>query len=122
MPSHVRDALRERGIACEAVFGETPQDERERIIADFRAGHIRCLVNVMVLTTGFDVPQIDLLAMLRPTLSTGLYMQMIGRGTRKAEGKRDCLILDFAQNVYRQVRSTACRWRPKATAPTSRPA
>ena len=99
--SHVRDALRARGITCEAVFGETPQDERERIIADFRAGRIRCLVNVMVLTTGFDVPQIDLLAMLRPTLSTGLYVQMIGRGTRKAEGKRDCLVLDFAQNVYR---------------------
>ena len=84
---HVRDALRERGVSCEAVFGETPQDEREQIIADFRAGNIRCLVNVMVLTTGFDVPQIDLLAMLRPTLSTGLYVQMVGRGTRKAEGK-----------------------------------
>ena len=98
---HVRDALRERGVACEAVFGETPQDERERIIADFRAGRIRCLVNVMVLTTGFDVPQIDLLAMLRPTLSTGLYVQMVGRGTRKAPGKTDCLVLDFAQNVYR---------------------
>ena len=98
---HVRDALRERGVACEALFGETAQDERERIIAAFRAGRIRCLINVMVLTTGFDVPQIDLLAMLRPTLSTGLYVQMVGRGTRKAEGKRDCLILDFAQNVYR---------------------
>ena len=99
--THVRDALRERGVTCEAVFGETPQAERERIIAAFRAGHIRCLVNVMVLTTGFDVPQIDLLAMLRPTLSTGLYVQMVGRGTRKGEGKRDCVILDFAQNVYR---------------------
>jgi DNA repair protein RadD len=99
--THVRDALRGRGIACEAVFGETPQGEREQIIADFRAGRIRCLVNVMVLTTGFDVPQIDLLAMLRPTLSAGLYVQMIGRGTRRAEGKRDCLVLDFAQNVYR---------------------
>jgi DNA repair protein RadD len=98
---HVRDALCARGVSCEAVFGETPQDERERIIAVFRAGTIRCLVNVMVLTTGFDVPQIDLLVMLRPTLSTGLFVQMVGRGTRKAEGKRDCLILDFAQNVYR---------------------
>jgi DNA repair protein RadD len=98
---HVRDALRQRGVLCETVFGETPQDERERIIGDFRAGTIKCLVNVMVLTTGFDVPQIDLLAMLRPTLSTGLYVQMVGRGTRKAEGKFDCRILDFAQNVYR---------------------
>jgi DNA repair protein RadD len=98
---HVRDALRERGVACETVFGETPQSERERIITAFRSGKLQCLVNAMVLTTGFDVPQVDLLVMLRPTLSTGLYVQMVGRGTRKAEGKRDCLILDFAQNVYR---------------------
>src|SRR4029077_15240744 len=98
---HVRDALCVRGVICEAVFGETPRDERERIIADFRAGTIKCLVNVMVLPTGFDVPQIDLRAWLRPTLSTGLYVQMVGRGTRKADGKRDCQILDFAQNVYR---------------------
>jgi DNA repair protein RadD len=99
--THVRDALCDRGVSCEAVFGETPQDERERIIADFRAGRIRCLVNVMVLTTGFNVPAVDLLVMLRPTLSTGLYVQQVGRGTRKAEGKTDCLILDFARNVYR---------------------
>jgi DNA repair protein RadD len=99
--AHVRDALRERGIACEAVFGETPQAERERIIDDFRAGRIRALVNVMVLTTGFDVPQVDMIGMLQPTLSTGLYVQMVGRGTRKADGKFNCLILDFAQNIYR---------------------
>ena len=99
--THVRDALRARGIICEAVFGKTPQAERERIIAAFRAGEIQCLLNVMVLTVGFDVPKIDLLVMLRPTLSTGLYVQMIGRGTRKAEGKKDCLVLDFAQNVFR---------------------
>ena len=55
----------------------------------------------MVLTTGFDVPQVDLVAMLRPTLSTGLYVQQIGRGTRKATGKGDCLVLDFAGNVMR---------------------
>jgi DNA repair protein RadD len=53
------------------------------------------------LTTGFNVPQVDLLAMLRPTLSTGLYVQMVGRGTRKAEGKTNCLVLDFAGNVRR---------------------
>jgi DNA repair protein RadD len=99
--THVRDALRERGINCEAVFGETPQDERERIVNDFKAGRIRALVNVMVLTTGFNVPAVDLLVMLRPTLSTGLYVQQVGRGTRKADGKKGSLVLDFAQNVYR---------------------
>jgi DNA repair protein RadD len=98
---HVRDALRCRGVTAEAVFGETPTDERKEIITAFKAGGITCLVNVNVLTTGFNVPQVDLLAMLRPTLSTGLYVQMIGRGTRKAEGKTNCLILDFAGNVRR---------------------
>ena len=95
---HVCDALRMRGVACRVVTGETPLTEREDSIAMFKAGMVRCLVNVNVLTTGFDAPRIDLLAMLRPTLSTGLYVQMVGRGTRKADGKVNCLILDFAGN------------------------
>jgi DNA repair protein RadD len=83
------------------VTGETPLPERADSIAAFKAGIVRCLVNVNVLTTGFDAPRIDLLAMLRPTLSTGLYVQMVGRGTRKVDGKVDCLILDFAGNCRR---------------------
>jgi DNA repair protein RadD len=55
----------------------------------------------MVLSYGFNVPHVDLIAMLRPTMSTGLYVQQVGRGTRKAEGKSECLILDFAENVRR---------------------
>ena len=54
-----------------------------------------------VLTTGFNAPAVDLIAMLRPTKSTGLYVQMAGRGTRLAPGKDDCLVLDFAGNVAR---------------------
>jgi DNA repair protein RadD len=54
-----------------------------------------------VLTTGFDAPGIDLLAMLRPTKSKGLYVQMTGRGTRTAPAKTDCLVLDFARNIDR---------------------
>ena len=98
---HVSDALRMRGVACRVVTGETPLTEREDSITTFKAGAVRCLVNVNVLTTGFDAPQIDLLAMLRPTLSTGLYVQMLGRGTRKADGKENCLVLDFAGNCRR---------------------
>ena len=98
---HVCNALRMRGVACQVVTGETPLTEREDSIAMFKAGMVRCLVNVNVLTTGFDAPRIDLLAMLRPTLSTGLYVQMVGRGTRKADGKVNCLILDFAGNCRR---------------------
>jgi DNA repair protein RadD len=98
---HVGEALRERGIAAATVTATTPADERDRIIADFRSGAIRALTNVNVLTTGFNVLSVDLIAMLRPTLSTGLYVQMIGRGTRKADDKYDCLVLDFAGNVFR---------------------
>jgi DNA repair protein RadD len=98
---HVRDALTRRGISAVAVTAETPAAERDAAVAAFHAGTLRALTNVNVLTTGFDVPEIDLIAMLRPTLSTGLYVQMVGRGTRKAEGKRDCLVLDFAGNVWR---------------------
>jgi DNA repair protein RadD len=97
----VRDALRHRGVIAETVTGETPKAERDRIIQSFKAGHIRCLTNANVLTTGFDAPSVDLIAMLRPTLSTSLYVQMLGRGTRLAEGKQNCLVLDFAQNVKR---------------------
>jgi len=97
----VRDALRARGIHAEMVTGETTKGDRDRIIRDFREGRIKCLTNANVLTTGFDAPICDLIAMLRPTLSTSLYVQMLGRGTRLNEGKADCLVLDFAENVRR---------------------
>lgn len=97
----VRQALREAGVVAETVTGDTPQGERDNIIRAFRDGRIRALTNANVLTTGFDAPSVDMIAMLRPTLSTGLYVQMIGRGTRKAEGKDNCLVLDFAGVVRR---------------------
>jgi DNA repair protein RadD len=59
------------------------------------------VTNANVLTTGFDAPGVDLIALLRPTKSVGLYVQMVGRGTRLAEGKDDCLVLDFAGNTAR---------------------
>lgn len=96
---HVRDILRAEGISAEMVSGSTKMEERERILKGFKAGEIRAVTNVGVLTTGFDHPGIDLIVMLRPTLSPGLYMQMAGRGLRTAEGKKDCLVLDFAGNV-----------------------
>ena len=97
----VRDALRAGGIDAEMVLGETPSDERIRIIEDFRAGRLTCIVSVMVLSYGFNVPFVDLIALLRPTCSTGLYVQQVGRGTRKTDGKTHCRVLDFAGNVRR---------------------
>jgi DNA repair protein RadD len=97
----VRDALRARGVDCEMVVGETPSGERDLIIEAFRAGRLTALVSVMVLSYGFNVPHVDLICMLRPTCSAGLYVQQVGRGTRKAPEKTDCLVLDFAGNVRR---------------------
>ena len=98
---HVCDAIGDRGISCATIFGHTPKAERDRIIAAFKRGEIRALASMGVLTTGFNAPAVDLIAMLRPTKSTGLYVQMAGRGTRLAPGKESCLVLDFAGNVAR---------------------
>ena len=97
----LRDALRLCGVSCEAVTGLTPIAERIEILEKFRAGKIRALVNCQILTTGFNAPAVDLLALCRPTMSPGLHVQMIGRGARTAPGKASCLVLDFAQNIAR---------------------
>jgi DNA repair protein RadD len=97
----VRDAIRRHGITCETVVAETPSDERAAIFAAYRAGGIRGLTGVNVFSVGFNIPQVDLIALLRPTYSPGLLIQQVGRGTRKADGKTDCKILDFAGNIRR---------------------
>ena len=83
------------------VTGETPKNERKEIIDRFKAREIKYIVNVSVLTTGFDAPHVDVIAMLRATESVGLLQQIVGRGLRKSEGKDDCLILDYAENFER---------------------
>lgn len=88
--------LNVHGIPAACITGETPKAERERIIADFKAGKLRALTNANVLTTGFDYPDIDLIAMLRPTMSASLYVQMAGRGMRPKSHTDHCLVLDFA--------------------------
>ena len=93
---NVADILTARGITSACIVGDTPKAERERIIAGFKFGEIRALTNANVLTTGFDHPDLDLIAMLRPTLSTGLYVQMAGRGMRPKSHADHCLVLDFA--------------------------
>ena len=98
---NVRDAMRGQGISCETVTGDTPSGERDSILRRFKAGEIKCLTNAQVLTTGFDAPNVDMVVMLRPTLSTGLYCQIVGRGTRLSPGKDNCLVLDYAGNIRR---------------------
>jgi len=77
------------------VVGDTDDQERDDIIQAFKERKLKFLVNVSVLTTGFDAPHVDVIALLRPTESASLYQQIIGRGLRLAPGKTDCLILDY---------------------------
>lgn len=98
---HVRDAIRAHGISCETVVGSTPGDERAAIFAALKRGELRSVTGCNVFTTGFDAPNVDLIAMLRPTMSPELYVQMAGRGSRRAPNKTSCLLLDFASNVRR---------------------
>ena len=117
----VEDAMQAHGITARSITGETPKGERDYLIEQFKCGAITCLTNAEVLTTGFNAPGVDLIALLRPTLSTSLYVQMLGRGTRilksvnvngaataeerksmiAASAKPNCLILDYAGNVRR---------------------
>jgi len=93
--------LRHRGIAVAVVCGATPKREREQLIAQFRAGELRCLVTVLALATGFDVPDVDCIIWARPTQSPVLYVQGAGRGMRIAPGKADCLWLDYSDTTER---------------------
>jgi superfamily II DNA or RNA helicase len=89
------EALRRRGITSVALDGTTPDKIREKILEDLRTGKVQAVVNCGVLTEGFDEPSISCVAILRPTTSHNLYVQMVGRGTRKSPGKKDLLLLDM---------------------------
>lgn len=97
----IADGIEGHGHSVGIVTGALSASERAKVIGDFKAGRLRCVVNCNVLTTGFDAPSVDLVAIVRATASTGLYVQIVGRGTRLHPGKDDCLILDFGDNVAR---------------------
>lgn len=108
--NHVKQEIeRITGEECGAIFGDTPATEREETIARFTGEkhgmfsrpRLRFLVNVNVLTTGFDAPCVDCVVLLRPTGSPGLYYQMVGRGFRLNPGKDNCLVLDYGGNALR---------------------
>lgn len=97
---HAEECMRSLPPELSAIVtGKTPKKERKKIIADFKAQKIKYLVNVAVLTTGFDAPHVDVIAILRKTESIGLLQQIIGRGLRLFDGKDYVLILDYAENI-----------------------
>jgi len=109
----IRAEMAKHDVVAEVVTGQDNKTDRARKIDDFKAHRLRCLINVNVLTTGFNHKATDLVAMVRATASAGLYVQMVGRGTRTAEGKTDCLLLDFGGNVERHGFIDAVRVRDK---------
>lgn len=102
---NIADMLNDMGIPTVAIHSKMGDAQRDQAILDFKAGKYRAAVNNNVLTTGFDFPAIDCIVVLRPTASTVLWVQMLGRGTRPFEcaeyKKENCLVLDFAGNTRR---------------------
>ena len=119
---HVQQLMRSHGVECGFVEGNTPTKARDELLTRFKRGDVKYLANVNVLTTGFDATNIDCVAMLRPTLSPGLYYQMVGRGFRLHPGKADCLILDFGGNVMRHGPVDAIRVADPNSVPGEAPA
>ena len=111
------ELLSARGVAVAVVTGDTDKREREQSIEDFRAGRLRCLVTVLALATGFDVPDVDCIVWCRPTKSPVLYVQGAGRGMRPADGKADCLWLDYSDTTERMGPVDAISGRKKRNSP-----
>jgi DNA repair protein RadD len=97
----IKDELDFYNISNDVIMGETSKEVRDQSIKKHRQGEVQCLININVLTTGYNNPMLDLIVMMRPTESTSLYVQMIGRGMRIAPNKMDCLVLDYSGNVLR---------------------
>lgn len=89
------------GIPTCVIHSKKSSQDNAQALLDWKAGKYRAAVNMNALTTGVDHPATDLIGMLRPTMSTGLWVQMLGRGTRPSTGKENCLVLDFAGNTRR---------------------
>lgn len=110
----VQARILQQGFECGYVDGDSL--DRSETLGDFKSGRLKYLANINVLTTGFDAPNVDCVALLRPTASPGLYYQMIGRGFRRAAGKDNCLVLDFGGNVERHGPVDAIEVRTRSSA------
>ena len=115
--AHAREIITYLPAECSAIIlGDMSNRARDSVIHAFKAQQIKFLVNVSVLTTGFDAPHVDLIAILRPTQSVGLYQQIIGRGLRLSPGKDDCLVLDYAGNPHDIFRPEIGKPKPNSDA------
>jgi len=100
--AHANDlasSFAQNGTSVRVIVGTTPAEERSQILRDFSSGAVKVLVNVGVLTEGFDEPSLETIIIAKPTRSTLLYTQIVGRGTRLYEGKQHCTIIDISDTT-----------------------
>jgi len=98
---HLRDEFIKSGVRAEHIDGSTPKDERDATLARLASGKIELVTNCMVLTEGWDMPDVSCCVLARPTKKMGLFRQMIGRILRPAPGKTDAIVLDHSGAVFR---------------------
>ena len=91
---HIADYYRKKGVRCQVIDSKTPAPERQQRVGDYKQGKLDVLVNVDIFGEGFDVPEVEFIQLARPTLSLSKYLQQVGRGMRRAEGKEAVSILD----------------------------
>ncbi|KAL5034072.1 putative ATP-dependent helicase IRC3 [Batrachochytrium dendrobatidis] len=106
--AHINDlveAFQKKGIPAIGVHGNTPLHTRQKIIKEFSNGNIPVLINCGIVTEGVDIPRIDCVMLARPTKSSGLLQQMLGRGMRKFEGKKRCIVFDFVDTMNRSLQA-----------------
>lgn len=120
---NIAECLNYYGIPAAASHSKLSSEENNVRIKMFKRGELRALVNNNKFTTGFDHPPVDLIVMLRATLSPGLWVQMLGRGTRPSPGKENCLVLDFAGNTSRlgPINDPTVPGKPRKGAPGEAP-
>lgn len=114
----VAERLQASSINAEALDGSMKKEQRNEIIDGYKFGITQCLVSVGVLTTGFDAPQTDLIAILIATKSPGRLVQICGRGMRQAPGKENCLVLDYGRNIERHGAINTIRPKRKTNTAT----
>jgi ATP-dependent helicase IRC3 len=107
---HTKDLVSEftrAGVEAHAITGNTPAQVRQQLLEAFRAQEFPVLINCSIFTEGTDIPCIDCIVMARPTKSSVLFQQMVGRGLRLYDNKPDCLCLDIVDNMGRNTIYTA---------------
>lgn len=95
----VCDRFKEQGISSAQLDGTSDKEERRKMVQQFADGKIRVLVNCQIFTEGFDIPDTEVVILMRSTKSLGMYVQMVGRGLRPAPGKTECIVIDHGRNV-----------------------